>query len=52
VVSRKKTPAASITTERTLQEMRYDLLRLVDLLEIARVNRFLGLVSGGQHLES
>jgi hypothetical protein len=50
-VSKKKAPAASITTEGNLEEMRHDLLRLVDLLEVDRLNRFLGLVSGDRHLE-
>jgi len=50
-VSKKKAPAASMTTEGTLEEMRSDLTRLVDLLEVNRLNNFLGLVSGGQHLE-
>jgi hypothetical protein len=51
-VSKKKDPSASITTEGTLEEMRYDLKRLVDLLEVDRLNLFLGLVSGGGHLEA
>jgi hypothetical protein len=51
-VSKKKAETASITTEGTLNEMRDDLMRLVDLLEVNRLNRFLGLVSGAQHLES
>lgn len=51
-VSKKKAESASITTEGTLNEMRDDLMRLVDVLEVNRLNRFLGLVSSGQHLES
>jgi hypothetical protein len=51
-VSKEKAETASITTEGTLDEMRDDLMRLVDLLEVNRLNRLLGLVSGGQHLES
>jgi hypothetical protein len=51
-VSKKRAETASITTEGTLDEMRDDLMRLVDLLEVNRLNRLLGLVSGGQHLES
>lgn len=51
-VSKKKTPTASITTEGTLEEMRYDLLRLVELLGVGRLSHLLGLVSGGQHLTS
>jgi hypothetical protein len=48
-VSKKKAPAASITTEGTLEEMQFDLMRIVELLEVNRLNRFLGLASGGQH---
>lgn len=51
-VSKRKAETASITTEGTLSEMGDDLMRLVDLLEVNRLNRFLGLVSGGQHLKS
>ena len=36
----------------TMDDMRDDLGRLVALLEVNRLNRFLGLVAGGQHLES
>ena len=47
---RKKNATESITTEGTLEEMRADLNRLVALLRVTRLNRILGLVSGGQHL--
>jgi hypothetical protein len=36
----------------TQNDMRSDLNRLVVLLEVSRLHRFLGLVSGGQHLRS
>lgn len=51
-VPKKRNATASITTEGTLDEMRVDLNRLVALLQVNRLNRILGLVSGGQHLES
>lgn len=38
--------------ELTQDDMRNDLNRLVALLEVNRLHRFLGLVSGGQHLGS
>ena len=50
-VPKKKNAPASITTEGTLEEMRDDLGRLVALLRVNRLNRILGLVSGGQHLD-
>jgi hypothetical protein len=40
------------TLELTQDDMRNDLKRLVALLEVNRLHRFLGLVSGGQHLGS
>lgn len=49
---KKKNATEPITTEGTLEEMRVDLDRLVALLQVNRLNRILGLVSGGQHLES
>jgi hypothetical protein len=48
-VSKRKAPDAWITTEGTLEEMQFDLTRIVDLLEVNRLNRFLGLASGGPH---
>lgn len=48
-VSKRKAPAAWITTEGTLEEMQFDLTLIVDLLEVNRLNRFLGLASGGRH---
>jgi hypothetical protein len=38
--------------ELTQDDMRNDLNRLIALLEVNRLHRFLGLVSGGQHLAS
>ena len=38
--------------ELTQADMRDDLNRLIALLEVNRLHRFLGLVSGGQHLDS
>lgn len=38
--------------ELTQEDMRSDLGRLIALLEVSRLHRFLGLVSGGQHLDS
>ena len=38
------------SVELTQDDMRNDLNRLVALLEVNRLHRFLGLVSGGQHL--
>jgi hypothetical protein len=38
--------------ELTQDDMRNDLNRLIALLEVNRLHRFLGLVSGGQHLGS
>jgi hypothetical protein len=38
--------------ELTEDDMRDDLNRLIALLEVNRLRRFIGLVSGGQHLES
>lgn len=38
--------------ELTQDDMRNDLNRLIALLEVKRLHRFLGLVSGGQHLGS
>ena len=40
------------SVELTQDEMRDDLKRLVAVLEVNRLHRFLGLVSGGQHLGS
>jgi hypothetical protein len=37
--------------ELTQADMRQDLNRLIALLEVRRLHRFLGLVSGGQHLD-
>jgi len=51
-VPKKRNATAWITTEATLDEMRGDLNRLVALLQVNRLNRILGLVSGGQHLKS
>jgi hypothetical protein len=48
----KKNAKEPIITEGTLDEMREDLERLVALLEVNRLNRILGLVSGGQHLNT
>jgi hypothetical protein len=48
---KRKNARESIATEGTLEEMRIDLNRLVSLLQVNRLNRILGLVSGGQHLE-
>jgi hypothetical protein len=42
----------AIITEGTLDEMHDDLRRLVALLEVNRLNRFIGLVSGGRHLNA
>jgi hypothetical protein len=50
-VPRKKNGPAPITTEGTVEEMRDDLGRLVAVLRVNRLNRILGLVSGGQHLD-
>jgi len=50
-VPRKRNAQAAITTEGTLEEMRDDLGRLIALLRVNRLNRILGLVSGGQHLD-
>ena len=47
-----KNAKEAITTEGTLDEMHDDLGRLVALLEVNRLNRFLGLVSGDQHLNT
>jgi hypothetical protein len=51
-VPQRKAAQASIMTLITMDDMRDDLGRLVALLEVNRLNRFLGLVAGGQHLES
>ncbi|MBS1887510.1 MAG: hypothetical protein JSU06_10015 [Actinobacteria bacterium] len=51
-VPKQKAPSASVTTEGTLEEMRYDLERLVDLLAVDRMNRVLHLVSGTRHLKA
>jgi hypothetical protein len=48
----KKNATEPIITEGTLDEMRDDLERLVALLEVNRLNRILGVVSGGQHLRA
>ena len=48
-VPKKKNAPGPITTEGTLEEMRDDLGGLVALLRVNRLNRILGLVSGGQH---
>lgn len=50
-VPKKRNATESITTEGTLEEMQTDLDRLVSLLQVNRLNRILGLVTGGQHLE-
>jgi hypothetical protein len=42
---------ASITAEKTMDDMRADLDRLIELLRVARLHRIQGLVSGGQHLQ-
>lgn len=47
----KKNAQASIMTEGTMEEMRADLDRLIDLLRVPRLHRIQGLVSGGQHLK-
>jgi hypothetical protein len=49
---KKRNATEPVKTEGTLEEMRVDLNRLVALLQVNRVNRILGLVSGGQHLKS
>jgi hypothetical protein len=41
---------ASITTEKTMDDMRADLDRLIELLKVTRLHRIQALVSGGQHL--
>lgn len=41
---------ASITTEKTMDDMRADLDRLTELLRVPRLHRIQGLVSGGRHL--
>jgi hypothetical protein len=41
---------ASITTEKTMDDMRADLDRLIELLKVPRLHRIQALVSGGQHL--
>jgi len=41
---------ASITTEKSMDDMRADLDRLVELLNVPRLRRIQGLVSGGRHL--
>jgi hypothetical protein len=41
---------ASITTEKTMDDMRADLERLIELLNVPRLHRIQGLVSGGHHL--
>ena len=51
-VPQKKAAQASVMSVITMDDMRDDLGRLVALLEVNRLNRFLGLVAGGQHLES
>lgn len=43
---------ASITTEKTVDDMRADLDRVIELLRMSRLHRIQGLVSGGQHLQS
>lgn len=43
-------PKASITTEKTMDDMRADLDRLIELLKVPRLHRIQALVSGGQHL--
>ena len=50
-VPKRRNAMGAITTEGTLEEMRDDLNRLIALLQVNRLNRILGLVSGGQHLE-
>ena len=51
-VPQKKNAQEARTTTSTLDEMRDDLRRVVALLEVRYINRVLGLVSGGDHLQS
>lgn len=51
-VPQKRDAQEALTTVTTLEEMHDDLRRLVTLLEVRYMNRVLGLVSGGQHLQS
>lgn len=51
-VPQKKAAQTPVTTVITMDDMRDDLGRLVALLEVNRLNRLLGLVAAGQHLES
>lgn len=50
-VPQKKNAQEVLTTTSTLDEMRDDLRSLVALLEVSYINRVLGLVSGGDHLQ-
>jgi hypothetical protein len=50
-VPKKRNATEAITSEGTLEEMRVDLNRLVALLQVNRLHRILGLVSGGDHLK-
>jgi hypothetical protein len=43
---------ATITTEKTMGDMRADLDRLTALLSVRRLHRIQGLVAGGRHLSS
>jgi hypothetical protein len=49
---RKKNAPAALTMATSLDEMRADLRRLVDLLNVKRLNSLLGLVAGGSHLRN
>jgi hypothetical protein len=40
-----------MTTEKTMDDMRADLDRLIELLRVPRLHRIQGLVSGGRHLQ-
>lgn len=46
----RKNAPGTLTTASSLEEMRADLRRLVDLLNVNRMNRVIGLVAGGRHL--
>jgi hypothetical protein len=49
-VPQKKNASASIMVEKSMDDMRADLDRLIELLRVPRLHRIQGLVSGGQHL--
>lgn len=50
-VPQKKNASASIMVEKSMDAMRADLHRLVELLRVPRLHRIQGLVSGGRHLD-